>query len=303
MRRILGFILVLCMVFTVLSGLAEETAGTAGNAVPTLEEMKARIEKLEGDHPEMESLFPALLVEVQAVYRGEMRTAFANIQARFSKMLEEDREKAGAPENALQGKRETLNLQASLLNANYMAHMRKSFDRMVAELHNQEYKDDRTVMEILKDASAELEATGDEASLKEKARLDKILETVGKEYDGDLYAYYKTLFARPELPPEAAGQPKDVSHPEPPADGEKPADGDGNGIAFKDHFDVIYEEVVAAEKRIDTQLTELANTASEKYQIPEEAAGEAFGILNDLFRLINEEMIKQLKTNEGQLFS
>lgn len=36
MRRILGFILVLCMVFTVLSGLAEETAGTAGNAVPTL---------------------------------------------------------------------------------------------------------------------------------------------------------------------------------------------------------------------------------------------------------------------------
>ena len=39
MRRILGFILVLCMVFTVLSGLAEETAGTAGNAVPTLEEI------------------------------------------------------------------------------------------------------------------------------------------------------------------------------------------------------------------------------------------------------------------------
>lgn len=47
MRKILGFVLALCMVFTVLSGLAEETAGMAGYAVPTLEEMKARIEKAE----------------------------------------------------------------------------------------------------------------------------------------------------------------------------------------------------------------------------------------------------------------
>lgn len=45
-------------------------------------------------------------------------------------------------------------------------------------------------------------------------------------------------------------------------------------------------------------MAELAKTAPEKYQISEDVAGEAFGILSDLFRLVNAEMMKQLQINE-----
>lgn len=65
-----------------------------------------------------------------------------------------------------------------------------------------------------------------------------------------------------------------------------------------DHFTVIHEELRAASGRIDERMAELAKTAPEKYQISEDVAGEAFGILSDLFRLVNAEMMKQLQINE-----
>lgn len=65
-----------------------------------------------------------------------------------------------------------------------------------------------------------------------------------------------------------------------------------------DHFTVIYEELQAATGRIDEKTAELVKAAPEKYQISEKAAGEAFGILSDLFRLANAEMMKQLQASE-----
>ena len=157
--------------------------------------------------------------------------------------------------------------------------------------------------DVLKDLSAGLGAAGDDVSLSRKAQLDQILETVEKEYGNDLYAWFKAVSAPPELPENAAGRPEDDSRPEPPPKGEKPAD-EGEqpkedlGRPFMDHFTVIHEELRAAFGRIDEKMAELAKTAPEKYQISEDVAGEAFGILSDLFRLVNAEMMKQLQINE-----
>ena len=300
MKQFTALVLTLCVALMGLSGFAEEAQGSD---LPTVEDLKARIESFEQNHPELESLFPGLTRDLQDIYQEEMTTAFTGIQTRFGEMLEAERERIGASEESLQQKRETLNLQASILNAGFIARLKTSFEQMIAVLRGREYTSSKSVTDVLKDLSAGLGAAGDDVSLSSKAQLDQILETVEKEYGNDLYAWFKAVSAPPELPENAAGRPEDDSRPEPPPKGEKPAD-EGEQPKedlehpFMDHFTVIHEELQAASGRIDERMAELAKTAPEKYQISEDVAGEAFGILSDLFRLVNAEMMKQLQINE-----
>lgn len=57
---------------------------------------------------------------------------------------------------------------------------------------------------------------------------------------------------------------------------------------------VIQEELKGASERIDQQIQELAKEAPEKYQISEEKADESFSLLNQLFILVNGQMMEKL---------
>ena len=211
MKQFTALVLTLCVALMGLSGFAEEAQGSD---LPTVEDLKARIESFEQNHPELESLFSGLTRDLQDIYQEEMTTAFTGIQTRFGEMLEAERERIGASEESLQQKRETLNLQASILNAGFIARLKTSFEQMIAVLRGREYTSSKSVTDVLKDLSAGLGAAGDDVSLSSKAQLDQILETVEKEYGNDLYAWFKAVSAPPELPENAAGRPEDDSRPE-----------------------------------------------------------------------------------------
>ena len=57
---------------------------------------------------------------------------------------------------------------------------------------------------------------------------------------------------------------------------------------------MICEELQAAIERIDEKMQALEQEAPEKYQIPEDVAAEEFGLLNELFVLVNNQMMEQL---------
>ncbi len=301
-RKILALVLTLCLALPLLSGLAEEAPDSEQ---PTVEKLKAKIAAFEQNHPELNQLLPALIAEVQGIHQEEMRMAFSRIQARFEEMLAAEREKNGASEEAQQQMREKLNLQASVLNAGFMAHMKKSFSMMAAVLRGEEYTDDKSIVDFLKELSAEMAASDDENVLRSKTGLDQIIETAEKDYHGDLHAWFMELSARPELPPDAADRPKDDSRPEPPPKGEKPADEgepkDDMGKPFMDHFNVIREELQAASQQIDARIVKLLESLPEQYQISEETANEISEILRDLSELINTSMMQQLQANEKTL--
>ncbi len=166
MKQFMALVLTLCIALMGISGFAEEAQGSD---LPTVEGLKERIGAFEQHYPELESMLPVLTKDLQDIYQEEMNTAFTGIQARFGEMLEAERKKAGAPEDSLQQKRETLDLQAFLVNADFIAHFKTSFERMIAELRGQEYTESKSTIDILKDLSAELGETGDEDALSRKA--------------------------------------------------------------------------------------------------------------------------------------
>jgi len=301
-RHFLAIVLTLCLVFQLLPGLAEEASGSEQ---PTVENLKAKIDAFEQNHPELSDLFPVLTAELQAIHQEEMHAAFAGILARFEDMLEAERKKNGAPEDSKQPMREKLNLQAAILNANFMAHLKKSFGMMAAVFRGEEYANDKSNIDLLKEMSAELAASGNETALSSKESLDQIIETAEKDYHGDMAAWFKELTARPELPPDAEGQPKDDSRPEPPPKGEKPADEgepkEDMGKPFMDHFVVIREELQAASQQADARIAKMLQTIPEQYQLSEETASEISGILGDLAKLVNADMMNQLQINEKSL--
>lgn len=298
-RKFWVLVLTLCLAFPLLPGLAEEATDSESL---TVEKLKEKIIAFEQSHPELNQLFPVLTGEMQSIYQEEMRAAFVRILARFEEMLKAEREKNGAPEDIIEQMREKLNTQASVLNAGFIAHRRNSFSRMAAVLRGEEYTGDKSVIDILKEASAELASSDDDAALRTKANLDQIIETAENDYHGDLNAWFMELSARPELPPDAADRPEDDSRPAPPPKGEKPADEgepkDDPGKPFMDHFTVIREELQAAAQQIDTRIAEMLHSVPEQYQVSEEAANEFIGILGDLARLVNADMMKQLQVNE-----
>ena len=57
MKQFTALVLTLCVALMGLSGFAEEAQGSD---LPTVEDLKARIESFEQNHPELESLFSGL---------------------------------------------------------------------------------------------------------------------------------------------------------------------------------------------------------------------------------------------------
>lgn len=301
-RNLLAIVLTLCLAFSLLTGLAEEAPG--GEEL-TAEKLKTEITAFEQNHPELKDLLPALTAKMQEINQEEMRGAFTKIRERFEGMLEAEREKNGAPEDSMQHMREQLNLQASVLNADCIAHFKKSFGMLTAFLRDEAYPEDKTVIDLLKEVSAEMAASDDETVLSTKANLDQVIETAEKDYQGNLGAWFRELSARPELPPDAGDRPKDDSRPEPPPKGEKPADEgepkDNPGTPFMDHFVVIREELQAALQQVDARNAEMLQSVVEQYQISEETAKEISAILSDLAGLVNAGMMKHLQGHQTAL--
>ena len=62
------------------------------------------------------------------------------------------------------------------------------------------------------------------------------------------------------------------------------------------------ESVVCDMTPQDKQIQELAKEAPEKYQISEETAEEAFSLLNQLFIVVNGQMMEQLEKMDAITF-
>jgi len=154
------------------------------------------------------------------------------------------------------------------------------------------------VIATLKRVRDELQGSDDAHTSKLKAGIDKILETVEKDYNNDLSAWYREVSARPELPEGETGKADDESHPPMPDEGEKP-DGEGSEteaqtVPFNDHFKVIYEELKGASERIDQRMQALADELPDKYAMDKDTASEAFGMLHALFTLVNGQMMEKM---------
>ena len=69
MKQFMALVLTLCVALMGLSGFAEEAQSSD---LPTVEDLKARIESFEQNHPELESLFSGLTRDLQDIYQEEM---------------------------------------------------------------------------------------------------------------------------------------------------------------------------------------------------------------------------------------
>jgi hypothetical protein len=249
---------------------------------------------IQGDKTLEKEQFHLMVSDLTDIATTEYREAFINIQNRFGEMLEDNRKQVDVTDEEDEIMREKLQMQAALLNANFIAAFKTSEERMIAMLRGEDYQEGETdTITILKNISEEMQGNDDEEVSKLKSGIDQILETAEKEYGNDLEAWYKEVSARPELPADAAGSPDDGTRPPKPEEGEMPEgnppeeEGAEAGIPFKDHFMVIQEELKGASERIDKQIQELAKEAPEKYQISEETADEASSLLNQLFIVVN----------------
>jgi len=298
MKKYLALILALVLALSLSLGAFADESGASSEGV--LDEMKKEIDAFEAAHPEMRETFHLIIKDASDIAGEEFREAFNHIQSRFGEMLEADRQQMELPEEAQEKMRENLQTQAVLVNLNFIAHLKYSEERMIAALRGQEYPEgEADLIAMLKKLSAESAEINDAHIAALKAELDRVLETVEKDYNNDLGAWYREVSARPELPPDAAGRIDDESHPPMPPEGEKkpdagtPEEGE-QVIPFNDHFKVIHEELEAATGRIDERIQALAKEAAGKYQIAEDTAAEAFGLLNKLLILVNGEMMEQL---------
>lgn len=298
MKKYVVLIFALVLALSLSPGALADESGASSEGV--LDEMKTDIDAFEAAHPEMRETFHLIIKDASNIADEEFREAFNHIQSRFGEMLEADRQQMELPEEAQEKMRENLQTQAALVNLNFIAHLKYSEERMIATLRGQDYPEgEADLIAMLKKLSAELAQSNDAHIAALKAELDRVLETVEKDYNNDLGAWYREVSARPELPPDAAGRIDDESHPPMPPEGEQkpdagaPEEGE-HAVPFNDHFKVIHEELETAAGRIDERIQALAKEAAEKYQITEDTAAEAFGLLNRLLTLVNGEMMEQL---------
>ena len=299
MKKYLTLILAVVMAFFVsFSVIANETEASSNDV---LDEMRTEISAFEEAHPELKDQFHLVIKDATGIASEEFREAFTNIQNQFAQMLEEDGKQMDIPEEVQEDKRQTLQTQAALLNANFLAHLKDSEERLIASLRGMEYLEGKTdVIKKLKEISEGME--GNENASELKAGIDQILETAEKEYDNDLDAWYKEVSARPDLPEGETEKKDDESRPPMPPEGEKPDGDDKQAIPFNNHFKVIYEELKGASERIDERFQALEKEAPEKYQITEDVAAEEFGLLNKLFGLVNDQMMEKMGDLEAHVF-
>lgn len=299
MKKYIALILAVILILSLSFGALAEDGGTSSESV--LDEMRSQIDTFEAAHPEMKDAFHLIIKDTADIAVEEFREAFIQIQSRFAEMLEADRQQMDLPEEAQDSMQEKLQTQAVLVNLSFIAYLKSSEERMIATLRGQEYPEGETdLIATLKRISAESEETGNAYMATLKAEIDRVLETLEKDYNNDLGAWYTEVSARPELPPDATGKVDDESHPPmPPEEGEKPDAGapkeDDQPIPFNDHFKVIHGELETAAGRIDERIQALAKEAAEKYQVAEEDAAEAFGLLNRLIVVVNDQMMELLK--------
>jgi len=303
MKKLLALALAAIMVLSMSFGaFADENAPSYEDRQT---ETAAAIKSFEEAHPELKDQFHLMIADVMDIVVGEYREAFIAIQNRFGEMLEENRRQMDIPEEAQDDMRDRLQAQASILNAGFIAHVKASENRMVAMLRGEAYPEGETdVIATLKDISQEMQGKDDARVSRLKADIDRVLETVERDYDNDLAAWYREVSARPELPPDGNGRPDDESHPPMPPEGEKPegTDGGNPAVPFNDHFQVIHEALKGAAGRIDARIQSLAQEAPEKYDIPEDTASEAFSLLNSVFILVNGRLMEKLGSMDAKTF-
>ena len=309
MKRFLAITLSVAMLFSTATFASSKSESEKAVSEQMQQEMATTLHEFEEEHPELKDQFHLVVKDVTDIASEEFREAFTRIQDRFAKMLEEDGKQLDIPEEAREAKRQTLQTQAALLNANFLVHLKVSEERLIASLRGMDYPEDETdVIATLKEISEGMEGNESVSNLKEG--IDWILETAEKEYNNDLGAWYNEVSARPELPEGETEKIGDESRPPMPPEGEKPEgeepegdrpEPDQSGIPFNDHFKVICEELQAAIERIDEKMQALEQEAPEKYQIPEDVAAEEFGLLNELFVLVNNQMMEQLGNLEAHV--
>lgn len=306
MKRVIALILAVILVLSLTFGaLAEESGASSESA---LDEMKARVDAFEAAHPEMKDAFHQIIKDTSDIALEEFRAAFTSIQSRFAEMLEADRQQKDLPEEGVDNMREKLQTQAVLVNLDFIAHLKASEERMIAALRGQEYTEGEVdVIAMLKKISENATGTENAYLAALKTDIDRVLETVEKDYGNNLAAWYREVSARPELPANATGKTDDESHPPMPPEGEPkseaaaPKDGE-QPAPFNDHFKVIREELEAAAGRIDERIQALAKEAAGKYQIAEDAAAEAFDLLSSLMVLANGQVTQLLGNLDKMTF-
>lgn len=299
MKKYIALILAVVLILSLSFGALAEDGGASSESV--LDEMKTEIDTFEAAHPEMKDAFHLIIKDTANIAVEEFREAFIQIQSRFAEMLEADRQQMDLPEEAQESMQERLQTQAVLVNLSFIAYLKSSEERMIATLRGQEYPEgEADLIATLKKISAESEGTGNAYNATLKAEIDRVLETLEKDYNNDLGAWYAEVSARPELPPDATAKVDGESHPPMPPEGEEKPDADApkegeRPIPFNDHFKVIHGELEAAAGRIDERIQALAKEAAGKYQVAEDAAAEAFDLLNRLMVLVNDQMMKLLE--------
>ena len=305
MKKLLALITAVIMILTLSLSAFADGNETASNG--KLDEMAKEIQSFEEAHPELKDAFHQMIKDVMDIVTQEYREAFISIQSRFGDMLEENRPQTNVSEEGEEGMREKLEIQASIINASFIAHVKASEDRMIAALRDTEFTEGEVdVIATLRRISDELQGSDDARMSKLKAGIDKVLETAEKDYNNDLSAWYSEVSARPELPDGVTGKPEDESHPPMPAKGEKPdageSEAEARNVPFNDHFKVIYEELKGASERIDERIQALANELPDKYAMEKDTASEALGMLHAIFTLVNGQMMERMGNMDAFLF-
>lgn len=294
MKKIFAMILALMMTLS-FSAFATE-------AEVSLDNMAAQIRSFEEAHPEMKEQFHQMVQDVSDIATEEFRTAFSRIQSRFDEILDANRQEIGITDADHEVMREKLDLQASLVNAGFIAHLKAAEEQMIAVLHGAEYTAGETdVIAVLDNLIAKKSDFIDDGLT---AKLSQIVEKAKSEYNGDLDAWYKEISAVPELNPGETGNDSRPPMPEPQPGETRPPmpegeEGKGGPEGeeqqpFNDHFTAIREELDGAFGRINERLQALAKEAPEKYQISEDTAAEATDLLHQLFNQVNKQIMEQL---------
>ena len=166
MKKYLTLILAVVMAFFVsFSVIANETEASSNDV---LDEMRTEISAFEEAHPELKDQFHLVIKDATVIASEEFREAFTNIQNQFAQMLEEDGKQMDIPEEVQEDKRQTLQTQAALLNANFLAHLKDSEERLIASLRGMEYPEGKTdVIKKLKEISEGMEGNENASELKD----------------------------------------------------------------------------------------------------------------------------------------
>lgn len=306
---------ILAMILAVMMFLTLSFSAFATEAEVSLDDMAAQIRSFEEAHPEMKEQFHQMVQDVSDIATEEFRTAFSRIQSRFKEILDANRQEIGITDADHVVMREKLELQASLVNAGFIAHLMAAEEQMIAVLHGMEYTAGETdVIAVLDNLIAEKSDIIDDGLI---TKLSQIVEKAKSEHNGDLDAWYKEISAVPELNPGETGNDSRPPMPEgdsrPPMPELKPGEAgdesrppmpegeEGKGgsegeeqLPFNDHFTAIREELGGVFGRINERLQVLAKEAPEKYQISEDTAAEATDLLHQLFSQVNKQIMEQL---------